>query len=207
MQAIQRTAARAALAAAFAAVAATAVHAAPKPASAPAATPAAPAASVAIDAEKQKAIDRVLAVWHPENAMIAGARMPAQRALEQSLLVMQQRHIAQDKIDATLKDMRADAEKYADKVGPIAKASALKMIPSTIVPALAQNFSTDELKQVAAMLESPVLGKFQQFNGLADQALGKRVEADIGAEINKEVTALNQTIGNKLRAAVGVTTN
>ena len=202
MQALQRQSTLAALAVAFAAVAATAAHAAPAPA--PAASAAAPAP---IDPDKRKAVDRVIADWHPEGAMIAGAQGAVARAFDQSILILQEKHVAPEKIEQARKEMLPEAQKLADKVGALAKASALKNVPTVVAPALAQNFSTDELAKIAAVMEAmeqPAWKKFQQFVPQVNQAMGRKVDAEAGADINKELKAVSETLGNKVRATVGL---
>ncbi|MGN6528989.1 MAG: hypothetical protein ACTHL8_21555 [Burkholderiaceae bacterium] len=202
MQALQRQSTLAALAVAFAAVAATAAHAAPAPA--PAASAAAPAP---IDPDKRKAVDRVIADWHPEGAMIAGAQGAVARAFDQSILILQEKHVAPEKIEQARKEMLPEAQKSADKVGALAKASALKNVPTVVAPALAQNFSTDELAKIAAVMEAmeqPAWKKFQQFVPQVNQAMGRKVDAEAGADINKELKAVSETLGNKVRATVGL---
>ncbi|HEX7686291.1 MAG TPA: hypothetical protein VF453_01235 [Burkholderiaceae bacterium] len=202
MQALQRQRTLAALAIAFAAVATTAAHAAPAPA--PAASAAAPAP---IDPDKRKAVDRVIADWHPEGAMIAGAQGAVARAFDQSILILQEKHVAPEKIEQARKEMLPEAQKSADKVGALAKASALKNVPTVVAPALAQNFSNDELAKIAAVMEAmeqPAWKKFQQFVPQVNQAMGRKVDAEAGADINKELKAVSETLGNKVRATVGL---
>jgi hypothetical protein len=206
MQALQRQRHLAALAVAFAAVstASTAVHAAPPPAPAAAASAAAPAP---IDPDKRKAVDRVIADWHPEGAMIAGAQGAVARAFDQSILILQEKHVAPEKIEQARKEMLPEAQKSADKVGALAKASALKNVPTVVAPALAQNFSNDELAKIAAVMEAmeqPAWKKFQQFVPQVNQAMGRKVDAEAGADINKELKAVSETLGNKVRATVGL---
>ena len=158
-------------------------------------------AAPAIDAEKQKLIDQVIAIWHPENSVLLAAQRPAAQAMEQSRIALQQKQLPQPKLEAALKDIAVDAQKYVDTINPLIATSARKAMPSTVVPLLAQTFTTDELKQLLALLQSPVKSKFEKILPQADQALGKKVQDDIGAEINKDIQTMNQSAGLKLRAA------
>jgi hypothetical protein len=166
-----------------------------------AATPASGAA--AIDADKQKLIDRVIAAWHPENGIIAAAQRPAVQSVEQARMIMQQQHLPQDKMEKTLKDMSPDIQKYVETIVPLVKTSVQKNASAALSPIFAQEFSNDELKQLAGVLESPVLAKFYKLNPQLDAALGKRIENEVGPEVNKSLTALNQALSAKLRTAVG----
>ena len=168
-----------------------------------AAKPAASPAPAAIDAEKQKLIDQVIAIWHPERNVVVAAVQPADQMLAQANVALQQKALAQPKIEATMKDIKADAQKYADTVSPLVMGSAKKHMSTTVVPLLAQGLSTDELKQLLAWLQSPVRLKFEKVLPQADQALARKVSEEIGPQINKDVQALGQTVGTKVRAAVG----
>lgn len=167
-----------------------------------AATSAHAQAAAPVDAEKQKLIDHVLALWHPENAVVMAVQRPAAEAMEKSRIAMQQAHMTPDKLDKNMKDIAVDVQKYIDTASPMAKASAQKSITSSVVPLLAQNFSNDELRQLITMLESPVKGKFEKLIPQIDQALGKKVQEDVGPEINKDIQAMTQAVGTKLRVAV-----
>ena len=189
---------RLAASALFAAGAVLQAHAATPAASAPAAA----AAPVAIDAEKQKLIDQLLTLWHPEASVVQNAQRPAVSAMERSRIALQQSNVPADKIDKTMKDIATDAQKYVDTAVPQVAADAKKALPSTAVPLIAQTFSNDELRQLIAFLKSPLREKFDKLVPQADQAVVKKVEADIGPDIDKQVRALNETIGTKLRAAI-----
>lgn len=160
------------------------------------------AATPAIDAEKQKLIDQVLTVWHPENTMVMMVQRPAAEAMEKSRIALQQARLPADKIDKTMKDIQVDVQKYVDTASPLAGNAAKKSLPTTVAPLLAQNFSVDELRQLVAMLQSPVKAKFEKLIPQVDQAVGKKVQDEVGAEVNKNIQALTESVGTKLRIAV-----
>ncbi len=155
----------------------------------------------AVDAEKQKVIDQILTIWHPENSVVMAVQRPAQAAMEQSRVALEQKRLPKEKLEAALKDIAVDVQKYVDTSTPVVVASAKKNMGSTIVPLLAQNFSVDELKQLLALLQSPVKAKFEKLLPQADQALGKKVQDEVGADINKNIQTMQQAAGLKLRAA------
>ncbi len=158
-------------------------------------------AAAPIDAEKQKLIDQVIALWHPENSVLMVAQRPATAAMEQSRVALEQKQLPKPKVEAALKDIAVDVQKYVDTINPMIVNSAKKNMPSTVVPMLAQTFTTDELKQLLALLQSPVRAKFEKLVPEADVALGKKIQEDVGADVNKNVQTMNQAAGLKLRAA------
>ena len=161
----------------------------------------------AVDADKQKLIDQILTLWHPENSVVIAVQRPAAEALEKSKIALQQARLPQPKQDAALKDIATDVQKYIDTVTPLSASSARKNLQTTIAPLLAQNFSADELKQLLALLQSPVKARFEKLIPQADQAVGKKVEDEAGPEINKNIQAMTQAVGTKLRIAVTAASN
>ena len=158
------------------------------------------AGAQAVSADKQKLIDRVLTLWHVEDAVLAMVQRPAVRALEQSRVVLQGR-VAANKQEATLRDVTTDVQKYLDEATPIARASAVKLKAATLAPLLAQNFSDEELKQLIALLESPVRKKFEQLAPQLEKAFGEKIQADAGPAIDPKLKVMTEAVGLKLRAA------
>ncbi len=156
-----------------------------------------------VSAEKQKLIDKILTLWHPEEVPVMMVQRRATEAMNQSRIALQGK-VTAEKRDATLRDIATDVQKYVDDVTPIAKDSARRQIPSTVVPMLAQNFSDDELKQIVALLESPIKKKFEQFIPQAEKALGTKVAEETHVAVEDKGKSMTQSVGLKLRAAVMV---
>ncbi|MFL6700392.1 MAG: hypothetical protein ACJ8GJ_24750 [Vitreoscilla sp.] len=186
------------LAAVLALGAASAAHA---QASAPKAATPAPVALPAPDAEKQKLIDRILAKVHPENAIIQALQRPAVEAMQKSMIAMQTAHVPKERMDKTMKDIGADVQKYIDTATPVVTASARKVTNQTVGPILAQNLSADELRQLAAYFESPAREKFDKLVPQLEAAIGQKVQADVAPEVNKDIQAMTEAVGTKLRIA------
>jgi hypothetical protein len=153
-----------------------------------------------IDAEKQKLIDRLLTLWHPENEVIIQAQRVGTNALEQASLGLQGR-VSKARQDQAMKDIGTDVQKYIDTATPLVSASAKKQVNPSVGPLLATNFSTEELRQIIAMLENPVKGKFEKLVPDMERAVGEKVSADVGPALNKEITTLKTNVGLKMRAA------
>ena len=187
-----------ALAAAFAVTLPAQAQTAPAAAPAPAATP---APLPAPDAEKQKVIDRILTAFHPEVMVLQAVQRPAVDAMQQSNIALQTAHVPAEKKEKTLKDISTDVQKYIDTTTPIAVASAKKETNAAVGPILAKNFTLDELRQLAAMLESPLKTKFEKLVPDMEKAVGQKVQADIAAQVNQNVKAMTEAVGTKLRIA------
>jgi len=162
---------------------------------------AAPANLPAPDAEKQKAIDRILANVHPENGVIQALQRPAIEAMQKSMIAMQTQHVPKERMDKAMKEIAADVQHYVEISTPVVTASARKLTNQTVGPILAQNFSADELRQLAAIFESPVKAKFDKLIPQLEVAVGDKVTVDVGPAINKNIQALTESVGTKLRIA------
>jgi hypothetical protein len=161
----------------------------------------APAPAAPIDAAKQKEINRILAAFHPENAVLQAVQQQGVKVYQQSASVLQSNQVPQDRRDKTLKDIEGDVRNYVTTTMPLAMASAKKFVEPTTAPILAQNFSTEELRQLAAMLESPLRQKFEKLAPQMQEAVGQKVSADIGPQVNKNVQVMTDSVGGKLRSA------
>ena len=155
----------------------------------------------AVDPDKQKLVDHILSVLHPENSAMMAAQRPALEAMEKSRIALQQAHLSQDKIDKAMKDITVDVQKYVDTVMPLVKASAQKAIPSTIGAQLAQGMTKEELQQLSNWVDSPVRTKFDKLMPQLDTAMVKKVQEDVGAEVNKDIQVMTKAVGTKLRVA------
>ena len=166
-----------------------------------AAPAAAPAPLPAPDAEKQKVIDRILASFHPEVAIVQAAQRPGIEAMQKSVVALQAAHVPKDRMEKTMKDIGADVQKYIDTTTPIVAASAKKFTNQAVGPLLAQSFSVDELKQLAAMFESPLKDRFDKLVPQLETAIGQKVQADVAPQVNKNIQAMTEAVGTKLRVA------
>ena len=112
-------------------------------------------------------------------------------------MVMQTR-IPPDKRDPIAKDIQADLKKYGDDVLPLMRDRAIKLAPSTIGAMLDERFTEDELKQLIALLESPVNRKYQQMGGEMQKSLSDKLVADVKGSIEPKIKALEQAIAGHL---------
>ena len=64
-----------------------------------------------------------------------------------------------------------------------------------------QRFTEDELRQLIAILESPVNARFQALGLEMQRTLGSKVVAETQAAVEPKLKTLEQSIQNRLRAA------
>ncbi|MES2257375.1 MAG: DUF2059 domain-containing protein [Pseudomonadota bacterium] len=162
----------------------------------PAATAAAP-----VSPAKQELVHKVLALWQIDSIGQSMLQAPVSDAVQQARAMLQGR-ASTERRDAAMSEIVADAQKFMDEAAPTVRGSAQKLIPTTVAPLLADKFTEDELRQMVAMLESPVKRKFETLLPELQKTLGQGVAADTGAVINPKLQDLKQRIGLRLRNAV-----
>jgi hypothetical protein len=166
-----------------------------------AASAAAQSAPAAVAPAKQQLVQRVLQLWHVEALGQAMLQEPVAEAVQQARVMLQGRAPA-DRRDAAMHDIADDAKKFIDETMPLVDKSTQKLIPSTVAPLLAERFSEDELRQIVAILESPVKQKFEAMMPEMQKALGEKLAAETGPVIDPKLQDLKQRIGLRLRTAV-----
>lgn len=154
-----------------------------------------------VPAAKQELVDRVLRLWHPETIGESMLQAPVGDAVQQARAVLQGR-VSPEKRDEAIREIVADARRFMDDNRPVTQASAQRLVDSTVAPLLAERFTEDELRQIIAILESPVRKKFESMVPELQKKLGEGVAADTRSVIDPKLQELQQRIGMRLRSAV-----
>ncbi|MEY4754081.1 MAG: hypothetical protein RJA44_1756 [Pseudomonadota bacterium] len=123
---------------------------------------------------------------------------PADTILRQSAPYLQNK-VAADKRESIGMEIQADVKKYMDETTPLVRERVHASAPGVMTPMLEQKFSEDELKQLAAFLESPVAKKYHQVM----PEIMKSVYDKVGTEVNTSIvqpraTTLSQNVGKRL---------
>ena len=157
------------------------------------------AAGAQSSAAKKELVAKILQLQQPgiEQAAQALAERPAAQMMQQAGLALQNR-VAADKREAIAKDIQADVKKYVDEAAPLVRERAVKLAPSTVGALLEEKFSEDELKQLIAIIESPVNRKFAQLNGEMQKVLVEKLVSEMQSTIDPKVKALEQSITKRL---------
>ena len=148
---------------------------------------------------KKDLVAKVLLLQQPaiEQAAQALAERPAAMMMQQAGVTLQSQ-VAADKRDAIAKEIQADVKKYVDEAVPLVRERAVKLAPTTVGAVLEEKFSEEELKQLIAIIESPVNRKFLQLGGEMQKALVDKLVAETQGVIEPKVKALEQSIGARL---------
>ena len=158
-------------------------------------------ASAPASAAKTELVARVLQLQQPGIEAMARqlAEQPARQLLQGASQGLQR--LPAERREAVARDIEADVRKYVEEATPIVRDRAVALAPSTIGTLLDERFTEDELKQVIAMLESPVNRKFQGMGGEMQRVIGEKLIADTRGQVEAKVRALDQTVARRLGIA------
>jgi hypothetical protein len=162
-----------------------------KPAPATASTPASPA--------KKALVKRVIELQQPGIEAMARAlvEQPAGAILQQVGQALQA-NVPADKREAVGRDAQNDVRKFVEEVVPVVRKHAVELAPAAIGPILEEKFTEEELKQLAAWLDSPVSRKYQQLGGEMQKALSEPLIRDSRATIEPKLRALDESLRKRL---------
>lgn len=148
---------------------------------------------------KKELIAKIIKVQQPgiEAMGRSLAEQPAADLMQRAGLALSNR-VAPEKREAAARDIQADIKKYVDEAGPLVQRRAVALAPTTIGTLLDEKFSEEELKQIVAIVESPVYNKFQQLGGDMQKVLAEKLLADTRPTVEPKVKALEQSIARHL---------
>lgn len=111
--------------------------------------------------------------------------------------------VPEEKREATAKLVDAEIKKYLDAAVPAVRASVNKLSSSVLGSIYEEKFSEDELKQLHAMLESPILKRYQSLSGEMTNALLEKTVADARPQVTPKLQAAENNIRAILDKASG----
>jgi len=152
---------------------------------------------------KKELINKMLQLQQPvfDGMASAVASEPASRLMQQAGAALQFR-VAPEKREALGREIQADVKKYGDDVVPLLRERTAKLAPNAVGPLLDEKFSEDELRQLVAILESPVLAKFSQLTPTIQKTLTDKLVTDMRSQVEPKVNALRLTIDKRVNAAI-----
>ncbi|WP_019143241.1 hypothetical protein [Noviherbaspirillum massiliense] len=159
------------------------------------------AAPAGAPATKQELAQRVVQLWHVEDIGQSMLQAPVAESVQQAR-VMLQGLASPERREPAMKDVTEEAKKFMDETSPLVRTTAQKLIPTTVLPILTERFTEEELRQIVAILESPVKRKFEEMVPEMQKALGEKLASDARPVIEPKLQDLKQRIGLRLRAAV-----
>ena len=121
---------------------------------------------------------------------------PAMQLMQQAGPAVQR--LPAERREAVARDIEADLRKYSEEAVPIVSARAVKLAPTTIGPLLDERFNEDELRQIVAMLESPVIRKFQGLAPEMQRVLTEKLVGETKGEVEPKVRAMQTSVAKRL---------
>ena len=118
---------------------------------------------------------------------------PAARMLQEVSRVVQTQ-VPADKREQVVKGIEASAQRYIDAAAPLLRERALKLAPSTFGTTLEEKFSQEELKQLLAWLESPLMRKYLAMGPVLQNSLVQKLVAEGRPLIEPKAQVLEQEI-------------
>jgi len=165
--------------------------------------PVAPVTTVASSPAKMELVQRVLKLQQGGIERLAGAMAeePAMMLVGRASEIISA-GVPKDKQEALAKDIRADLQKYLKDTVPPLTRNATALAPLTVGPMLNANFSEEELRQLVALLESPIYNKYQKLSGDMQRALQTKLVSDSRSTVEPGLRALEKSLGDRLKAAI-----
>lgn len=148
---------------------------------------------------KKDLVARILKIQQPGIEAMARdlARQPASDLMAGAVDYLQTQ-VPADKREAIAKGLQADADKYMNETYPIVRDRAVKLAPATVGTLLEEKFNEDELKQVVAMMESPVYVKFQSMGGEMQRVLVAKLVPELKPTVEPKLRALDEAMAKRL---------
>ena len=152
-------------------------------------------------AGKKELVQKILQIQQNEIEGVARSvvERPAAFMMQEAAAAMQ-RQVAPEKREAMGKAIEAEVKKYVDEAYPLARERALRLAPSTIGATLEEKMTEDELRQLAAFLESPVNKKFQQIGPEMRNAFIQKLVVEARPVVDPKVQALDA----RIRVVLGI---
>lgn len=162
------------------------------------------ATSLSAHADKKEVVQKILS--SQQGALDDMSRNVAEQPARQLAMGARQilvQGVPEDKREATAKLVDAEIKKYLDGAVPAVRASAGKLSTSVLGPIYEEKFSEDELKQLQAMLESPILKRYQSLLPEMSNALLEKVVADARPQVTPKLQTAETNIRSILDKASG----
>lgn len=151
---------------------------------------------------KKELVGKFLKLQQPGNEVVARnlAEQPAAHLLDKANLFLQAR-VSVDKRAAVALEIEKDVQAYIDEAVPLVRDRAIQLAPKTAGKVLEERLSEEELRQLVAMLESPLYAKYIQLNMVMLQTLVEQLVAETRSVIDPKVQRLDINMGKRLNAA------
>jgi len=148
---------------------------------------------------KKELVARILKVQQPGMEALARnlVEQPAMEMLDRAGAALPQR-VPADKREAVGRDIQNDVKKFVDETVPVVRDRVVKIAPTTVGAMMEEKFTEAELKEIAAMMESPTFAKFQAMGGELQRSLVEKLIVDTKPQVEPRLRTLEETIAKRL---------
>jgi hypothetical protein len=148
---------------------------------------------------KKEIVARILKVQQPGMEALARnlVEQPAMEMLDRAGAALPQR-VPPDKRDAVGREIQGDVQKFIEDTVPIVRERVVKLAPSTVGAMMEEKFTEAELKEIAAMMESPTFAKFQAMGGDLQRSLVEKLIVETKPQVEPRLRSLEETIAKRL---------
>jgi hypothetical protein len=150
---------------------------------------------------KKELVAKILKLQQPviEGLAQGLAEQPAAQLMQQAGIALQSQ-VSMDKREEIGNGIKADVKAYLDETAPLLKDKAVKLAPGTVGALLEEKFTEDELRQLIAILESPINRRLQELGGDMQRVLRDKLISEARPEVEPKVRALQQNMAKRLGA-------
>ncbi len=127
------------------------------------------------------------------------AEQPALQLLQQARMFLQR--VPAEQREGVARAIEVEARKYAESATPVASQRAVELAPQTIGALLAEQFSADELRQLVAMLQSPLNQRFQALAPQMLRGLSEQIGPALRSDLEPRVRELERSVAGHLGLA------
>jgi uncharacterized protein len=148
---------------------------------------------------KKELVARILKVQQPGLEALARnlVEQPAMEMMDRAGAALPQR-VAPEKREAVGREIQNDVKKFVDDTVPIVRERVVKLAPTTVGAMMEEKFTEAELKEIAAMMESPTFTKFQAMGGDLQRALIEKLIVETKPQVEPKLRSLEETIAKRL---------
>jgi hypothetical protein len=148
---------------------------------------------------KKALVAKVLEIQRPGiEALANNVAMAPVMQMRQAAAAALQQAVPPERREAAAREIEADMRKYFEEVGPTLRQQAVRIAPATLGTILEERFTEEELRQLIALLESPVNKKFQSLTGEMQRSIGERLVGESRATVEPRLRELERTVGGRL---------
>jgi uncharacterized protein len=148
---------------------------------------------------KKQLVAKVLEIQRPGIEALANnvAVAPVMQMRQAAGTALQQA-VPPERREAVAREIEGDMRAYVEDVSAALRQQALRIAPATLGTILEERFTEEELRQLIALLESPINKKFQSLAGEMQRSIGERLVGESRATVEPKLRELERTVAGRL---------